>query len=76
MKIPKRFKKLTAWYYRNFKYNDQIFTIEFDNYKPALFEYLHSYKGLTMIYLGNSKYIEIPKRKLTINTSNIQNIEL
>jgi hypothetical protein len=76
MQKPKHFPALKAWYYRNVKFRDQVFTIEFDSYKPSLFENLHTHKGLTMIYLGNKKCIEIPRKRLLSNFNNIPIVEL
>lgn len=62
MRKPKRFKKLVAWYYRNFKYKNLTELIEFDSYMPQLFEKLYGENGNEAIYLGNNQFV-ITKRQ-------------
>lgn len=67
MRKPKYFAKLVAWYYRNFKYSKSpdLYIIEFDSYKPDLFERLYTHNGITGVYLGKNKYLEVERIKFT-----------
>lgn len=78
MKKPKYFKKLIAWYYRNVKYRNHpnLLLITFDSYQPSLFEQLYSGNGISAVYIGKGKYIEVTRLKNLSNFKNIPNIEL
>lgn len=71
MKSPKYFKKIVAWYYRNFKYRGRTFEITFDSYKPSLFEHLYTTNGETGVYIGKSSYIILPRKKLECDLDDI-----